>query len=97
MLKEKYDDIDYNSIKFLLKLRNIKQRTISESAQKISQEKIKQTCIEKYGVENVSQLKEIKQKKCETTNVEYKENLRMGSEIFNTLKNILKDNNYDKL
>lgn len=66
MLKEKYDDIDYNSIKFLLKLRNIKQRIISESAQKISQEKIKQTCIEKYGVENVSQLKEIKQKKEQT-------------------------------
>jgi hypothetical protein len=54
MLREKYDNIDSKAVFFLLKLRNIKPRTISESAKKISQEKYKQTCREKYGVDNVS-------------------------------------------
>ena len=70
MLKERYE-IDYKSITFLLKLNGIEIRNISESAKKISINKYKKTCIEKYGVENVSQLKEIKGKKGKTFTEHY--------------------------
>lgn len=71
MLKEKYDNIDYKSIFFLLSLKNIPLRTLSESAKKISIEKNKKTCKERYGVENVSQLDEIKKKKEKTFTEHY--------------------------
>ena len=66
MLKEKYNGIDSNSVYFLLSLKNISIRSISESAIKISKEKFKNTCLIKYGVENPSQLKDIKNKKEQT-------------------------------
>ena len=69
MLLEKYG-INYKSIYFILKQNNIPIRGSSESAKLISQEKYKRTCLEKYGVENVSQMKETKDKKCKT----FKEN-----------------------
>ena len=65
MLKEKYD-IDYKSVIFILEKHEIEIRNISESAKKISHEKFKKTCIEKYGVENISKVKEIKDKKEKT-------------------------------
>jgi len=65
MLKEKYC-IDYKSILFILNFFNIKIRSIKESAIKISKEKYKNTCLKKYGVENASQLDEIKNKKAQT-------------------------------
>ena len=66
MLKEKYNGIDSNSVYFLLSLKNISIRSISESAIKISKEKFKNTCLKKYGVENPSQSKDIKNKKEQT-------------------------------
>lgn len=65
MLKEKYD-IDYKSILFILNLNHIEIRNSSESAKKISVKKHKDTCLKKYGVENVSQTDEIKKKKEQT-------------------------------
>ena len=54
MLKEKYEGIDNKSVSFLLSLKNEKLRSISESANKISKEKSKQTNLKKWGVENPS-------------------------------------------
>ena len=70
MLKEKYD-IDYDSSKYILKRMNIPWRTISESAKQISQEKYKKTCLEKYGVDNVSKSEDIKKKKADTFTEHY--------------------------
>ena len=63
MLQKKYKGIDNKSIIFLLNLNNIPIRSISESANKISKEKFKQTCFKKWGVTNPSQAQEIKDKK----------------------------------
>ena len=65
MLKEKYN-IDFKSITFILKYNNIKIRNSSESNLLITSKKSKITCIEKYGVDNVSKSDLIKQKKRET-------------------------------
>lgn len=64
MLKTKYNGIDNKSIIFLLNIRNIKIRNISESANKISKEKYKKTLQEKYGenITNISQVPGIKEK-----------------------------------
>ena len=70
MLKNKYN-LDFKSICFLLKYYNIEIRSISKSSKLISQEKCKQTCLKKYGVENVSQANEIKKKKQETFLLHY--------------------------
>jgi G:T-mismatch repair DNA endonuclease (very short patch repair protein) len=59
-------EIDFKSTMFILNQYNIKLRTISESAHKISKHKYKTTCLEKYGVENVSQSQDIKDKKANT-------------------------------
>jgi len=59
-------NIDFKSTLFLLDYFEIKKRTISESSILISSTKYKKTCIDKYGVDNVSKCKIIKQKKEET-------------------------------
>lgn len=64
-IKAKYN-IDYKNIYLCLKSKGIKLRTISESQRKISSIKSKKTCLEKYGVENPSQVGEVKRKKEET-------------------------------
>lgn len=64
-LREKYD-LDFKNILFVLKYYNIPTRSISESQQKISKNKIIKTCLEKYGVKNPSQVTEIQKKKEET-------------------------------
>lgn len=65
MIKEKYG-IDYKSVIFILEFNQIPIRSISESAKKISVKKYKNTCIKKYGVENVSKLDTVKSKKSKT-------------------------------
>ena len=65
MLKEKYG-IDFKSVIFLTDYYGIHKRTSSESAIKISHEKFKKTCLQKYNVDNISKLDEIKQKKSKT-------------------------------
>lgn len=66
MLKEKYD-IDSKSVTFLLNYLNIEKRDISESCKLISSIKHKETCLKKYGVTNVSKVKEVKLKKSKTS------------------------------
>jgi len=55
--------IDFKSFIFLLDFFKVKKRSISESSKLISIEKYKKTCEEKYGVDNVSKSKIIKDKK----------------------------------
>lgn len=64
-LKKKYG-IDFKSILFLLEFYQIPKRTLSSSATQISQKKHKKTCKKRYGVENVSQLDSVKNKKAQT-------------------------------
>lgn len=73
MLKEKYNGIDNKSIYFLLSLKNIKPRNISESAIKISQHKMRKTLQLKYGdnVINPSQIPEVKEKVKNTFLIHY--------------------------
>ena len=58
--------IDFKSVIFLLEYHNIDKRTISKSNKLISSKKYKETCIKKYGVDNVSKLSNIKDKKKKT-------------------------------
>lgn len=64
-LRKKYG-IDFKNIRWCLQYSGIKLRNISESQYKISSIKSKKTCLEKYGVENPSQVDEIKRKKEKT-------------------------------
>lgn len=64
-LRKKYG-IDLKNICWCLQYSGIKLRNISESQYKISSIKSKKTCLEKYGVENPSQVQEVKRKKEET-------------------------------
>ena len=64
-LRKKYG-IDLKNICWCLQYSGIKLRNISESQHKISKIKSKKTCLEKYGVENPSQVPEIQKKKEET-------------------------------
>ena len=63
---EKKYGINYSMTLFLLKFFNIKNRSIKESSNLISREKYKTTCLEKYGVDNISKLDETKDKKKKT-------------------------------
>jgi len=62
-LRDKYK-LDFKNIQFILKQCNIVLRTMSESQQKITKNKIKNTLKEKYGenIVNVSQLESTKEK-----------------------------------
>lgn len=64
-LSEKYGITYYLSQK-LLSEHGIKLRGISESAKQITSKKIKNTCLETYGVSNPSQLDFVKDRKKET-------------------------------
>jgi len=58
--------IDFKSVIFLLDYHGIIKRSMSESSKLISVPKYKQTCNNKYGVDNVSKLNTIKIKKQQT-------------------------------
>jgi G:T-mismatch repair DNA endonuclease (very short patch repair protein) len=90
-LKKQYG-IDFKSLLFLLDFYKIHKRTTSESAIKISQKKYKKTCKKKYGVENVSQLDNVKLKKAQTFLENYGVDNIWKSEEFKTwLKKHMKD------
>ncbi len=55
--------ISYKNIIFLLDYYNIKRRTMKVSSKQISTKKYKKTCMTKYGVDNVSKLQSVKNKK----------------------------------
>ena len=65
MLKEKYG-IGYNAVYYILNKNLIKIRDISTSQKSITVPKYRETCLRKYGCENVSQVPEICDKKKET-------------------------------
>ena len=56
-------NISYKNIIFLLDYHGIKKRTIKSSSKLISSKKYKKTCLSKYGVDNVSKISSIKDKK----------------------------------
>ena len=65
-LKDIYG-LPYKTTRFLLNYHNIKSRNSSESAStKKTRSQYKKTCIDKYGVENVSKDESIKKKKSDT-------------------------------
>lgn len=61
-IKRDYN-ISYKNILFLLDYHNIKKRTMKTSSKQISAKKYKKTCLSKYGVDNVSKLQSVKNKK----------------------------------
>lgn len=56
-------NLSYKNILFLLDYHNIKKRTMKSSSKQISSKKYKKTCLSKYGVDNVSKIQSIKNKK----------------------------------
>lgn len=65
MFREKFK-VDYKAMLFILNYHGIKTRSISESGLLISSKKIKKTCLEKYGVSNVSEVQFVKDKREKT-------------------------------
>lgn len=61
-IKKDYN-ISYKNILFLLDYHNIKRRNMKTSSKQISSKKYKKTCLSKYGVDNVSKLQIVKNKK----------------------------------
>ena len=58
--------LSYHYTQKILELNGVHIRNISESAKLITSPKHKKTCLEKYGVENISQVESIKSKKKKT-------------------------------
>lgn len=64
--------LKYFQIQFLLKFYNIDSRNYSQAAStKSTRKQYKNTCNEKYGVDNVSQIEEVKNKKSNTFILNY--------------------------
>lgn len=79
--------IDFKSILFLLEYYNIRKRSISESALKISNSKHQTTCRLKYGVNNISQVYEIKNKKRKTFLKNYGvDNIRKSPDFYEYIR-----------
>ena len=81
-------NISYKNIVFLLDFHNIKRRTMKVSSKQISTKKYKKTLMLKYGVDNISKLQSIKDKK---KNIIF--NLNPNTEILNNLKDIFINRN----
>lgn len=93
-IKRDYN-ISYNNIVFLLDYHGIKRRSMKASSKQISSKKYKRTCLTKYGVDNVSKLQFVKDKKRHR-----KLNLEKNVENFISLRDVIlsssiniKDNN----
>ena len=83
--------IDFKSFIFLLDYYGVERRDISESSNLISKHKYKKTCQNKYGVNNVSQLKSVKDKKKKTFIKNYGvDNIFKDDEF----KNWIQENNF---
>lgn len=80
-------NISYKNIIFLLDYYNIKRRTMKVSSKQISSKKYKKTCLAKYGVDNVSKLQFVKDKK-----LNKRLNASRNIENFNNLKNLFVSN-----
>lgn len=86
--------ISYKNIVFLLDYYNIKRRTIKVSSKQISSKKYKKTCLSKYGVDNVSKIQFVKnKKKNQKINIDRSvENFKKLSDLFMSKTFDLKDN-----
>lgn len=88
-LKKEFN-IPYKSTIFLLNYYNIPVRSIKESNILITNKKCKETCISKYGVDNISKLDFIKNKKKETFIKNYGvDNIWKSKEYYNWLHNYM--------
>lgn len=76
-------NISYKNIIFLLNFHDIKVRTMKVSSKQISVKKYKKTILSKYGVDNISKLQSIKDKKKEIR-LDFNPNI----ETLKTLKDI---------
>jgi len=81
-------NISYRNILFLLEYFKIKKRTRKSSSLLISTNKYKKTCIEKYGVDNVSKLKYINTKKSlRNKKIKLNKDLVLKEQTYNWIKN----------
>jgi len=99
-LPELYNEynISYKNILFLLDYYEIRKRTKIDSSKTISVEKYKKTCKEKYGVDNVSKLKHIKeQKNRNNKTIKLIDQLNNNKNIYNWLRDESQFGNIRKL
>jgi hypothetical protein len=90
--------ISYKNVLFLLDYHNIKRRSIKTSSKQISAKKYKKTCLTKYGVDNVSKLQSIKDKKRER-NIDFlknKNNFKNLNDLFVSKTLNLKNDEIDE-
>lgn len=103
-LRDEYR-ISYRNIIFLLDYYDIKKRTKKSSSNLISKKKYKKTCMDKYGVDNVSKLQSVKLKKKLTyKKKKFIDDLKdkkdkyewiKNESLFGKLKNLYKTDNKD--
>jgi G:T-mismatch repair DNA endonuclease (very short patch repair protein) len=84
-------NINYKSILFLLDYYSIKKRTMKISSKQISSKKYKTTCLSRYGVDNVSKLIKIKDKKNKDNSIEIVDKI----EIYLKIQEIFISKNFD--
>lgn len=90
VLRTEYN-VDFKSIQWLMKYHGIKKRTHAEGVL-IAAKKTKETVKEKYGVNNISQLKEIKEKKKKTFIKHYGvDNIRKWKPFYDYVNKIIKE------
>ncbi len=85
--------LKYFQIQFLLKFYNIDSRNYSQAAStKSTRNQYKYTCNEKYGVDNVSQIEEVKNKKANTFVLKYGvDNIWKSKSYYEWLDNFMVD------
>jgi G:T-mismatch repair DNA endonuclease (very short patch repair protein) len=97
-IKRDYN-ISYNNIVFLLDYHGIKKRSMKVSSKQISSKKYKRTCLTKYGVDNVSKLQFIKDKK-RHRRINFSKNIEnfvsLRDVILSSSINIRENNNIDE-
>ena len=94
-IKSKYG-LPYKTTTNILKIKNVQVRTIKESSNNNRLEKYKKTCNNKYGVDNVSKLVVIKNKKIKTFLENYGvDNIFKTNEFISNL-NLIMINKYGK-
>jgi len=81
--------ISYRNILFLLDHFEIKKRDLKKSSKLISSKKYKKTCLDKYGVDNISKLESIKRKKEYSHKKGVENNLSDNKEHYEWIKNEL--------
>lgn len=84
-------NINYKNVLFLLDYHDIKKRTMRVSSKQISSKKYKKTCINKYGVDNVSKLRFIKDKKNKDKPID----LNFNNDKYLKIQDMIMSKNFD--